>query len=179
MAEVFWHNLKVEEIEKIQRTDLRNGLSEKEVEIRKREFGENEIPEEKLPSNFSLFLSQFKHLFIIILLFAAFLSLIFHQFLDALAIFLVLLFNAALGFYQEKKAIKILSELKKILKIEAKVIREGREKVVDARELVPGDLILLSAGDKVPADARVIESQNLTANEMILTGEFWPFFETY
>jgi P-type Ca2+ transporter type 2C len=174
MAEVFWHNLKVKEIERIQRTDLKNGLSEKEVEIRKREFGKNEIPEEKLPSNFSLFFSQFKHLFIIILLFAAFLSLIFHQFLDALAIFLVLLFNAALGFYQEKRAIKILAELKKILKIEAKVIREGREKILDAKELVPGDLILLSAGDKVPADARVIESQNLTANEMILTGEFWP-----
>jgi len=174
MANVFWHNLEIKEVERIQRTNLKEGLSEKEVEIRKKEFGKNEIPEEKLPSNLSLFFSQFKHLFIIILLFAAFLSLIFHQFLDALAIFLVLLFNAFLGFYQEKKAIKILSELKKILKIEAKVIREGREKVIDAKELVPGDLILLSAGDKVPADARVIESQNLTVNEMILTGEFWP-----
>jgi len=174
MSEVFWHNLKIEEIEKIQRTSLKEGLSEKEIEIRQREFGKNEIPEEKPSSNFSLFLSQFKHLFIIILLFAALLSLVFHQFLDALAIFLVLLFNAFLGFYQERKAIKILEELKKILKIEAKVIREGRERIIDARELVPGDLILLSAGDKVPADARVIESQNLTVNEMILTGEFWP-----
>jgi len=174
MSEVFWHNLKIEEIEKIQRTSLKEGLSEKEIEIRQREFGKNEIPEEKTSSNFSLFLSQFKHLFIIILLFAALLSLVFHQFLDALAIFLVLLFNAFLGFYQERKAIKILEELKKILKIEAKVIREGRERIIDARELVPGDLILLSAGDKVPADARVIESQNLTVNEMILTGEFWP-----
>jgi Ca2+-transporting ATPase len=174
MSNIFWHNLEINEVEKIQRTNLKDGLSEKEVEIRRKEFGKNEIPEEKLPSNFSLFLSQFKHLFIIILLFAALLSLIFHQVLDALAILLVLLFNAVLGFYQEKKALKILSELKKILKIEAKVIREGREKVVDAKELVPGDLILLSAGDKVPADARLIESQNLTANEMILTGEFWP-----
>jgi len=174
MAEVFWHNLKVKEIEQLQRTSLKEGLSEKEVEIRQREFGKNEIPEERPPSNFSLFLSQFKHLFIIILLFAAFLSLIFHQILDALAIFLVLLFNAFLGFYQERKAIKILEELKKILKIEAKVIREGRERIIDAEELVPGDLILLSAGDKVPADARVVESQNLTVNEMILTGEFWP-----
>ena len=174
MSEVFWHNLKIEEIEKIQRTSLKEGLSEKEIEIRQREFGKNEIPEEKPPSNFSLFLSQFKHLFIIILLFAAFLSLIFHQFLDALAIFLVLLFNAFLGFYQERKAIKILEELKKILKIEAKVIREGRERIIDATELVPGDLILLSAGDKVPADARIIESQNLRVNEMVLTGEFWP-----
>jgi P-type Ca2+ transporter type 2C len=102
MAEVFWHNLKVKEIERIQRTDLKNGLSEKEVEIRKREFGKNEIPEEKLPSNFSLFFSQFKHLFIIILLFAAFLSLIFHQFLDALAIFWFYFLMQLWGFTKKK-----------------------------------------------------------------------------
>jgi len=173
MAEILWHNLKVKEIEKLQRTNLKTGLSEKEVEFRKREFGRNEIPEEKPISNFSLFLSQFKHLFILILLFAAFLSLIFGQFLDAFVIFLVLLFNAFLGFYQERKAIRILDELKKILKIEAKVIREGREMVIDSKELVPGDLILLAAGDKVPADARIVESLNLSLNEMILTGEFW------
>jgi len=174
MAEVFWHNLEIKEVEKLQRTDIKNGLTNRELEIRKKEFGKNEIPEEKPPTNLSLFLSQFKHLFIVILLIASFLSLIFGELLDALAIFLVLLFNATLGFYQERKAIKILEELKKILKIEAKVQREGRERVIDAKDLVPGDIILLSAGDKVPADARVIESQNLTVNEMILTGEFWP-----
>jgi len=173
MAEIFWHNLKVEEIEKLLRTDLKEGLSEKKAKLREREFGKNQIPEKKPPSNFSLFLSQFKHLLILILIFAGVFSLIFRQYLDALAIFLVVLFNAFLGFYQERKAMKILEELKKILKIEAKVIREGKEKVIDAKDLVPGDLILLTAGDKVPADARVVESVNLNVNEMILTGEFW------
>jgi len=173
MTEIFWHNLTVEETGKVLRTSLKDGLFEKDVKFRQREFGKNEIPEKKPLSDFSLFFSQFKHLLVLVLFFAGFLSLIFRQWLDFLAILLIVLFNAGFGFYQEKKAIKILQELRKILTIKAKVIREGKERIIDAKDLVPGDLILLSSGDKVPANARVLESTNLTVNEMVLTGEFW------
>jgi Ca2+-transporting ATPase len=172
MAEIFWHNLKIEEVEKLLRTDIEKGLAEKEVEIRQREFGKNQLPEEKPPSKLSIFLAQFKNVLIFILIVAGIFTLIYKKYIDTIAIYLIVFINAIIGFYQEYKASKILEELKKIIKIEAKVKRNGSQKTLDSEELVPGDIIILSAGDKVPADGRVIESQNLRVNEMVLTGEF-------
>ena len=172
MAKVFWHNLETKEIEKIQRTDFKNGLTEKEVKIRQKEFGFNEIPEKEPLTKLAIFLNQFKSVLILILIFAGVLVLLLRHFADALAIFLIVLLNAIIGFFQDYKAIKIFEELKKILKIEARIIREGREKIVDAKELVPADIVVLSPGDKVPADGRIFESQNLRVNEAVLTGEF-------
>lgn len=172
MAEILWHNLNIAEIEKIQRTNLKEGLTEKEVVIRKREFGPNELPEKKPPSLFELFFKQFESLLVLILVFAGILALFFGEFTDALAIFLIVLLNAIIGFYQERKASRIFQELKKILKMEAHVIRDKKEKIINAIDLVPGDIVILSAGDKVPADGRIFEAQNLKVNEMVLTGEF-------
>ena len=174
MAQVFWHALSFEEVEKIQKTSLEKGLDDKEVSFRQREFGKNEIQEKKPPTKLEIFLNQFKSLFIVILLLAGVAISFFGEIIDALAIFLVVLFNAAIGFFQEYKASKIFESLKKILKIEAKVIRNGTEKIVDAKELVPGDIVILEAGDKVPADGRIFEAKNLMINESILTGEFLP-----
>ena len=173
MAEIFWHNLSIEEIAKLQRTNLKEGLSEEEVQSRQREFGKNKLPEEKPPSKLSLFLAQFKSILIFILIVAGFFTLIYQKYTDTVAIFLIVLINATIGFYQEYRASKILEELKKIIKIEARITREGNQKILDSEELVPGDIIVLTAGDKVPADGRVIESQNLKLNEMVLTGEFF------
>jgi Ca2+-transporting ATPase len=173
MAEIFWHNLSIEEIAKLQRTNLKEGLSEEEVKFRQREFGKNKLPEEKPPSKLSLFLAQFKSILIFILIVAGFFTLIYQKYTDTIAIFLIVLINAIIGFYQEYRASKILEELKKIIKIEARIIREGNQKILDSEELVPGDIIVLTAGDKVPADGRVIESQDLKLNEMVLTGEFF------
>jgi len=150
MAEVFWHNLNIAEIEKIQRTNLKEGLTEKEVVVRKREFGPNEPPEKKPPSLFELFFKQFESLLVLILVFAGILALFFGEFTDALAIFLIVLLNAIIGFYQERKASRIFQELKKILKMEAHVIRDKKEKIINAIDLVPGDIVIISAGDKVP-----------------------------
>ena len=174
MAEIFWHNLSKEEVIKTLRSDIDVGLTEKEVEIREREFGKNKLPEEKPPSRLEIFSAQFKSILIFILIVAGFFTLIYKKYTDTIAIFLVVLINTFIGFYQEYRASKILEELKKIVKIEAKVKRDGSQKILDSTELVPGDIVILSAGDKVPADGRVIESQNLKLNEMVLTGEFLP-----
>jgi len=174
MAEIFWHNLSKEEVIKTLRSDIDVGLTEKEVEIREREFGKNKLPEEKPPSRLEIFSAQFKSILIFILIVAGFFTLIYKKYTDTIAIFLVVLINTIIGFYQEYRASKILEELKKIVKIEAKVKRDGSQKILDSTELVPGDIVILSAGDKVPADGRVIESQNLKLNEMVLTGEFLP-----
>ena len=172
MAEIFWHNLELKEVEKLLRTDIEMGLVEKEVAIRQREFGKNKLPKEKPPSKLSIFLVQFKSILIFILIVAGFFTLIYQKYTDTVAIFLIVLINALIGFYQEYRASKILEELKKILKIEAKVKRDGSPKILDSTELVPGDIVILSAGDKVPADGRVFEAQNLKVDEMVLTGEF-------
>jgi Ca2+-transporting ATPase len=173
MAEIFWHNLSKEEVVKTLRSDIEKGLTEKEVEIRQREFGKNKLPEEKPPPKLSLFLAQFKSILIFILIVAGFFTLIYQKYTDTVAIFLIVLINAIIGFYQEYRASKILEELKKIIKIEARITREGNQKILDSEEIVPGDIVILTAGDKVPADGRVIESQNLKLNEMVLTGEFF------
>ena len=174
MAEIFWHNLSKEEVIKTLRSDIDVGLTEKEVEIREREFGKNKLPEEKPPSRLEIFSAQFKSILIFILIVAGFFTLIYKKYTDTIAIFLVVLINTFIGFYQEYRASKILEELKKIVKIEARIMRGGNQKIVDSEELVPGDIIILNPGDKVPADGRVIESQNLKLNEMVLTGEFLP-----
>ncbi len=174
MAEVFWHNLEIDEIEKILKTNLKDGLSEKEIRVRQKEFGLNEIPEKKPLSKLTIFFNQFKNLFILILILAGFAILFLGEKIDALAVFLVVLVNAIVGFFQEYKAGKIFQSLKKVLKIESKVIRDGKIKQVEAKDLVCGDIVVLEAGDKVPADGRIFESQNLKVNEMILTGEFLP-----
>jgi len=174
MSEIFWHNLKIEETAKTLRTNIKEGLGEEKVKIRQREFGKNKLPEEKPPSKLSLFLAQLKSILIFILILAGFFTLIYKKYTDTIAIFLIVFINALIGFFQEYKASKILEELKKIVKIEARIMRGGNQKIVDSEELVPGDIIILNPGDKVPADGRVIESQNLKLNEMVLTGEFLP-----
>ena len=147
MAEIFWHNLSKEEVIKTLRSDIDVGLTEKEVEIREREFGKNKLPEEKPPSRLEIFSAQFKSILIFILIVAGFFTLIYKKYTDTIAIFLVVLINTFIGFYQEYRASKILEELKKIVKIEAKVKRDGSQKILDSTELVPGDIVILSAGE--------------------------------
>ena len=188
MAEIFWHNLEIGEVEKILRTNVENGLTEREVQSRQREFGKNLLPEEKPLSRFQLFLGQFKSPLIYILVIAGIVSLFFPEeemksilgrYSNSIIIFGAVFLNTIIGFFQENKTSKILSELKKIVKIKAGIIREGNKKEIDSAELVPGDIFLLRAGDKVPADGRLIETHNLKINESVLTGEwFWAEKET-
>ena len=170
--EIAWHNISWKEVVKKLGSDSKHGLKEKRIKIHQEKFGRNLLPEEKPLPKLKIFLEQFKSPLIYILLIAGIVVLIFKELTDAVVIFGAVLLNTVVGFFQENKASQALSKLKKIVRITAEVIREGNEKIVDSSELVPGDIFILSPGDKVPADARIIESNNLKTNEMALTGEW-------
>jgi Ca2+-transporting ATPase len=166
-----WCSLDKEEIAKILETDLENGLSEEEVRERQKKYGKNVLPEKKSVSFLNLFFNQFKEVLTIILLIATFISLILGEIKDAIAIFIIVIINSLLGAVQEFKAEKTLASLKTLSTSIVKVIREGKIKEVPLEDLVPGDIIHLEEGEKIPADVRFIETNNLMVDESILTGE--------
>jgi Ca2+-transporting ATPase len=174
MAKISWHNLPVEEIIKILGTNLKKGLTEKEVNTRLVEFGENKLPEERPLSKLKIFLAQFQSPLIYILIVAGIITLILREFTDSIVIFGAVILNTIVGYFQESKASRALQELKKVVKYEAQVIRNGNIKIIESSELVPGDVFILNPGNKVPADGRILESHNLKINEMTLTGEWLP-----
>jgi Ca2+-transporting ATPase len=133
------------------------GLSEKEVWERRKKYGWNLILEKERLKVFSIFISQFKNPLIYILLFVGAVSLIFGEFFDFLLVILVVMLNVLMGFFQEYNAKKTLYALRKIVKPMAMVIREGKRKLIEAKELVPGDLVVLISGDKIPADGKLIQ----------------------
>jgi len=170
--EIPWHNLSLEKVVKKLNSDIEQGLSLNDVEKRQKEFGKNLLPREKPLAKTKIILNQFKSPLIYILLLAGIVVLFFKEFTDAIVIFAAVFLNTIVGFWQENKANKALLKLKRIIKIKAKVVREGNIKLVDSSEIVPGDIFVLSPGDKVPADGRIIESRGLKINEMALTGEW-------
>ena len=172
--EIFWHALSLPEVEKELSANFKEGLKETEVKERHRLFGLNVLKEEKSYSSFRLFLRQFESPLIYILVIAGVITLFLKDYTDSAVIWVTVFLNVVIGFFQEKKASKILSELQKIIKVKAYVIREGNEKEIDQSETAPGDVFLLRPGYKVPADGRLIESFHLKINEAVLTGEWMP-----
>ncbi len=162
------------------------GLSEEETARRLHEFGPNEIREVKKERLLPRFLGQFTHFLAILLWLAAFLSFL-SEYLHpgegmltlGLAITAVIVINAVFTFIQEYRAEKALEALRKLLPFFVKVIREGKEKDIPAREVVPGDIVLLAEGDKVPADSRLIEAAGLRVNHASLTGESEPLLRNH
>lgn len=150
---------------------LPKGLSEKQVLELREKFGENLILSKEKTTWFSILLSQFKSPLIYILIVIGLISLFFKEYLDLILIWSVIVLNTLMGFFQEYHVKKTLAALRKLLKPKALVVREGKRKEIEARELVPGDLVVLNSGDKVPADGKIIEGVNLLINEAILTGE--------
>ncbi len=167
-----WHNLSFEEVAEILKTDINKGLNAEEVLLRQRKFGKNLLPHEKPLSFLRIFLKQFNSPLVYILVIAGVVTLFLKEYTDSVVIFSAVFLNTIVGFLQENKASQTLNELKKLVKHAAEVLREGNFKIIDSIELVPGDVIILNAGDKVPADGRIIESHNLKINEMVLTGEW-------
>ncbi len=165
-----WHRLDAEEALKTLSTSP-SGLSEDEATRRLTEFGYNEIAEAKRISALEIFIGQFKNVLILILLAAVFVSALIGEVADAIVIFVIVFFAAVLGFVQEYRAEKAIAALKRMAPPMARVLRDDVERDVAARELVPGDVILLRMGDKVPADARLGEAVNLKTDEAALTGE--------
>ena len=155
-------------------TDSERGLADQEVERRRTEFGPNELPEAPPPSLVKLFLSQFTSVIVWVLVGAAVISGLLGDWLDAAAILAIVFLNGLLGFVQEFRAERSLAALRKMSVVMARVIRDGVLRSIPARELVPGDVIFLEAGDRVPADARLIYATNFQSQEASLTGESTP-----
>lgn len=168
-----WHNLKIEEIySKLNSSD--KGLASEEVKPRIEQYGQNKLPEAKTESYFVIFWRQFQSPLIYILLVAGLIVFFMKEYTDSMMIFFVLIFNAIVGTIQEGKAQNTLLALKKFVATKSTVFRNGQETIVSDDELVPGDVIVIREGEKVPADARIIESNNLRLDEAALTGESVP-----
>ena len=167
---VSWHALPIDEVyEKL--SSGPGGLSCEEAAHRLEQFGPNELPARRPPGIFSIFLHQFKSPLIYILLVAAVISFALGDYKDAGFILAVVFLNAVIGLVQEWKAEKSASRLQSLLRITAHVRRGGKDEEVDSATIVPGDIVLLESGIRVPADLRLIHAANLTVDESLLTGE--------
>ncbi len=168
------HAIEVDAILRELEVDPRQGLTEDAVRSRREKYGTNELSKEDRVSPVTLFLAQFKNTLIIILLVATVLSAVLGEIVDAAIILVIVLFCAVLGFVQEYRAGRALDALKRMLAPTITVLREGKAARVASRDLVPGDLMLLEAGDRIPADARLVEAFALKCDEAPLTGESFP-----
>ena len=168
-----YYHLSIKEVLTKLQTKIQ-GLSSKEVSHRIKKYGYNKLPQTKKFSLLTLFFEQFKNPLIYILFFALIVSFVTKHYTDGWIILAVVTISTIVGFLQEYKANNALSQLKKLIKYKAKVIREDKEMIIAQEELVPGDIILLNPGDKVPADARILEVKNLEVIEASLTGESMP-----
>lgn len=178
---MIFHHEKAEAVVKELSSDVTAGLSEAQVQESRNRFGENRLREKKKKTNMQRFADQFKDVMILILIAAAVISFVIacmekdaEGFFEPALILLIVVLNAIMGVMQESKAEKALDALKGMSAPHARVIREGAERVIDADQLVPGDIIRLEAGDFVPADARLIASVSLKSEESALTGESVP-----
>lgn len=147
------------------------GINEYEVRLRLIEYGKNEIVKKDRFNVLFLLLSQFKDFLIILLIIASVISFIFSSFSDGMVILVIVLLNVVIGFVQEYKAEKSLEALRSLISTKSRIIRDGKEVIIDRELIVPGDILVLEEGDKIPADARIIECYNLNIDESCLTGE--------
>jgi Ca2+-transporting ATPase len=168
-----WHSKDVDAVIEGLSTNLK-GITENEARERLQKYGHNEFEREEKASPMGLFINQFRNILIIILIVATLLSMAIGETVDAIIIGAIIVFSAMLGFIQEYRAERALEALKKMLSMTITVVRDSMEIEVDSRGLVPGDIMLLEAGDRVPADARVVESFSLRCDEAPLTGESLP-----
>jgi len=169
-----WHTRSIEETLALLGSNLLTGLDSSSAQARREQYGFNELQERPPTPFWQMLLQQFNNFLIIILLAAAFISLLLGDYIEAGAIMAIVVLNAVLGVVQEAKAEQALAALKKMAAPEAKVIRDGHVVSILASELVPGDVVLLETGNYVPADVRLLESVNLRIDEASLTGESVP-----
>ena len=171
---VAWYAMPVDEVVKTLATGIQKGLSATEASSRLEKYGPNRLPEGKKRGPFVRFISQFNNILVFVLLGAGFIKLMLNLWVDASIIFGVVVLNALLGFVQEGKAERALDSIRNMLSAEARTIRDGDTRMISAEELVPGDVVLLESGDKVPADLRLADAKNFRTEEAALTGESVP-----
>ena len=168
-----WHNLSAGEVLRILKSSQK-GLMTQEAEKRLKKYGKNKLPEKKKFTQLEIALSQLKSPLVYILLIAALITFFLENFVDTGVILAAVLINTVVGFIQETKAEQALEKLKQMIEYKSDVMRDGIEKEINAENVVPGDVIMLRAGDKVPADGRILETYDLEADESALTGESVP-----
>ena len=168
------HAKPIEELVSGLQTHLDRGLTRQEAQDRLQNFGANELTERPRPGFFALLWDQFNNYLVIILIIAALISLALGEYVDSIAIMFIVVLNAVVGVIQESKAEQALAALKKMSAPNAQVIRDGHQITIQGREIVGGDIVLLEAGNYVPADLRLVESINLKIEEASLTGESVP-----
>ncbi|MGF7059590.1 calcium-translocating P-type ATPase, PMCA-type [Brassicibacter mesophilus] len=174
MSDKQWYKKSIDKLKDELKVDITKGLSDNEVKKRRDEFGENQLKSKAKVSLFKKFISQFKDFMVIILILAAIVSGLLGEISDSIIILIVVLLNAMLGVIQENKAEQSLEALKSMSTPIAKVERNGRKMEVKSLEVVPGDIVILEAGDFVPADGVLFESASLMIEESALTGESLP-----
>ncbi|MBS4217807.1 cation-translocating P-type ATPase [Bacillus sp. FJAT-49711] len=166
--------MKESEVEQSLNTNIKKGLSEKAVDARRKRFGWNELSEGEKQSAILLFFSQFKDFMVLVLLGATLLSGLLGEYVDAIAIMAIVLINGLLGFFQERKAERSLQALKNLSAPQVNALRDGKWMKINSREVVPGDILKFTSGDRMGADVRIIIANNLEIEESALTGESIP-----
>jgi magnesium-transporting ATPase (P-type) len=169
-----WHAISADEVVKRLTTSGEKGLDAAKASARLQTYGPNRLPEGKKRGPFVRFLAQFNNILVYVLLGAGFTKLMLSLWVDAGIIFGVVVLNALLGFIQEGKAEKALDSIRNMLSAEARTVRGGETRMIAAEQLVPGDVVLLESGDKIPADLRLVDAKNLRTEEAALTGESVP-----
>jgi magnesium-transporting ATPase (P-type) len=173
-AATAWHAISADEVIKRLTTNGEKGLDAAEASARLQTYGPNRLPEGKKRGPLMRFLAQFNNILVYVLLGAGFTKLMLSLWVDAGIIFGVVVLNALLGFIQEGKAEKALDSIRNMLSAEARTVRGGETRMIAAEQLVPGDVVLLESGGKIPADLRLIDAKNLRTEEAALTGESVP-----
>jgi len=169
-----WHSMEADEVRAILETDVKSGLTHEEAGKRLENHGPNQLPERPGESPLVRFLRQFHNVLIYVLIAAAVMTAVMGHWIDTLVIAGVVIINAIIGFIQEGKAEKALEGIRSMLSLEARVVRDGERRSIAAEDVVPGDLVELRSGDRVPADVRLTHARDLRIEESALTGESVP-----
>jgi Ca2+-transporting ATPase len=165
-----WHSLEKERLlDSLKSSEA--GLSDEEAKRRLEEYGPNELTAKEGVSSLQIFFGQFKDIFVMMLLFAIVVSVAINELVDAATIAVIVILNAIVGFVQEYRSEKAMEAMKNLTAPKARVLRNGKEVIIPSRDVVPGDIVLLEAGDRIPADARLLNVVDLKTDEAILTGE--------
>ncbi|HEY7247400.1 MAG TPA: HAD-IC family P-type ATPase [Xanthobacteraceae bacterium] len=171
---IAWHAMAIDEASRRLTTEIGKGIEPAEAERRLQTYGANRLPEGKKRGPLMRFLSQLNNILVYVLLGAGFTKLMLNLWVDAAIIFGVVILNALLGFIQEGKAEKALESIRNMFSAEARTLRGGETRMIPAEQLVPGDIVFLESGDKIPADLRLVDAKNLRTEEAALTGESVP-----
>lgn len=174
MKEFVYHQWTVADVEKHFDTSVKDGLSAVKADFRLRKYGQNALTSHRRSGALVVLLHQFKNFFVGLLFCAAIISYFVDGFISATILLAIIILNVSLGFFQEHKAGKSLDELKQTFVSKSKVIRDGKIKMINSTDLVIGDVVVLEAGDKIPADARLVEEESMRVDEAVLTGESLP-----